>query len=202
MTTPRVGPPPLEGFDPMYEGTPPWEIGRPQPVLRRIAERGEWRGAVLDVGCGTGEHALLAASLGLAATGIDASPRAIARAQATARDRGAPARFVQLNALELPALDARFDTVVDSALFHVFTNDDRAKYVASVAAVTAPGSRYFLLCFSEQEPGDWGPRRITQAEITASFQATWRIDAIEATRLDVSNERGSVAAWIAAMTRL
>ena len=109
--------------------------------------------------------------------------------------------FVQHNALDLPALGARFDTVVDSALFHVFTNDDRAKYVASVNAVTAPGSRYFLLCFSELEPGDWGPRRVTQAEITASFQATWRIDAIEPTRIDVANERGSVAAWLASMTR-
>lgn len=186
----------------MYEGTPPWEIGRPQPALHRIAERGDWRGAVLDVGCGTGEHALLAASLGLAATGIDASPRAIARAQAKAQARGSAVRFVQLNALELSALGATFETVVDSALFHVFTDADRARYVASVNTVTAPGSRYFLLCFSELEPGDWGPRRVTQAEIAASFQATWRIDVIEATRLDVSNEHGSVAAWIATMTRL
>jgi cyclopropane fatty-acyl-phospholipid synthase-like methyltransferase len=192
----------MEGFDPMYEGTPPWEIGRPQPALRRSAERGEWRGNVLDVGCGTGEHALLAASLGLTATGIDASPRAIARAQAKAVERGLSVRFVQLNALELSALATTFETIVDSALFHVFSNEDRAKYVASVTAVTAPGSRYFLLCFSEHEPGDWGPRRVTQAEITASFRAPWRIDAIEATRLDVSNERGSVAAWIASMTRV
>jgi SAM-dependent methyltransferase len=191
----------MEGFDPMYEGTPPWEIGRPQPSLRRLAERGEWRGAVLDVGCGTGEHALLAADLGLPATGVDASPRAIARAQAKAAARGLSVRFVRLNALELPALETTFDTVVDSALFHVFSDDDRARYIASINAVTAPGSRYFLLCFSEHEPGDWGPRRVTQAEIAASFRVPWRIDAIEATRLDVSNERGSVSAWIASMTR-
>jgi len=191
----------LEGFDGMYEGTPPWEIGRPQPALEQLAERGEWRGAVLDVSCGTGEHALLAARLGLAVTGIDASPRAIARAQAKARERNSPARFVQHNALELPALGAHFDTIVDSALFHVFTNEDRARYVASVNAVTAPGSRYFLLCFSELEPGDWGPRRVTQAEVTASFQATWYIDSIEPARIDVSNEHGSVAAWLASMTR-
>jgi SAM-dependent methyltransferase len=65
-------------FDAMYAGTPPWDIGRPQPAFLELAERGELRGRVLDVGCGTGEHALMAASFGLEATGIDTSPTAIA----------------------------------------------------------------------------------------------------------------------------
>src|ERR1039458_5240791 len=53
-----------EHFDASYAGTPPWDIGRPQPAFLALAEAGTIRGRVLDVGCGTGEHALMAASMG------------------------------------------------------------------------------------------------------------------------------------------
>ena len=65
------------GFDAAYEGTPPWEIGRPQPALVELVDAGLVTGPVLDVGCGTGELALLVASRGSDATGVDTSPRAI-----------------------------------------------------------------------------------------------------------------------------
>ena len=107
----------------------------------------------------------MAASLGLDATGIDSSPRAIAAGEAKARDRGLPARFEVGDALELHALGEQFDTVIDSGLFHVFSDDDRGRYVASLAAVLKPGGRYFLLCFSDQQPGESGPRRVAQDEI-------------------------------------
>jgi 2-polyprenyl-3-methyl-5-hydroxy-6-metoxy-1,4-benzoquinol methylase len=101
-------------FDALYAATPPWDIGRPQPALLALAEAGALQGRVLDVGCGTGEHALMAAAGGLDATGIDAAPSAIAIAQAKARDRGLSARFLVWNALDLGSLDERFDTVLDS----------------------------------------------------------------------------------------
>jgi len=44
---------------------PPWDIGRPQPAFAALARTGAFRGRILDVGCGTGEHAVLAAQLGL-----------------------------------------------------------------------------------------------------------------------------------------
>jgi SAM-dependent methyltransferase len=186
----------------MYVTTPPWELGRPQPALKALADAGAWHGKLLDVGCGTGEHALLAASLGLAATGVDLAPRAIALAEGKAQARGLAPRFVVGSALALEALGTTFDTVVDSALFHVLSDADRPRLVASARQVTAPGARYFLLCFSEHEPGTWGPRRVTQAELRASFAEGWRIDAIEATRIDLSVGAGSAAAWIASLTRL
>jgi 2-polyprenyl-3-methyl-5-hydroxy-6-metoxy-1,4-benzoquinol methylase len=68
-------------FDSSYEGTPPWDIGHPQPAFLALARSGALTGRVLDVGCGTGEHALMAAELGLDATGIDFSPRAIRLAE-------------------------------------------------------------------------------------------------------------------------
>ena len=65
-----------EDFDALYErGCPPWDIGRPQRAFLRLAEDGAFRGRMLDVGCGTGEHALLAASMGLEATGVSGDIR-------------------------------------------------------------------------------------------------------------------------------
>src|SRR5881397_1035587 len=82
------------GFNEMYQGTPPWDIGRPQPVIVRLAEEGAIRGEVLDVGCGTGENALFLASRGLRVVGLDGAPRAIEKAEAKAQKRGARIEFV------------------------------------------------------------------------------------------------------------
>jgi hypothetical protein len=190
------------GFDVAYTGTPPWEIGRPQPAFVELAEAGEFRGRILDVGCGTGEHALLAASLGLDATGVDTSPRAIELARGKAASRGLPARFAVHDALDLASLGEQFDTVVDSTLFHVFSDEDRVRYEASLREVIPSGGRYFMLCFSERHPGGFGPRRVTQDEIRATFAAGWRIDAIDLVILDVTILPEGVQSWRAAATRL
>lgn len=188
------------GFEAAYSGTPPWDIGRPQAAFLQLAQRGALRGRVLDVGCGTGEHALLAASLGLAAAGIDAAPTAISRARRKAQERDLEVRFVAGDALDLAALGEQFDTVLDCGLFHVFADAERARFVRSLAAVVVPQGRYYLLCFSERQPGDWGPRRITQAEIRASFAEGWQVEAIESATLEVTF--GAVAAWLATIRRV
>jgi SAM-dependent methyltransferase len=190
-----------DDFDAMYDGTPPWDIGRPQPAFLELAEAGALQGRVLDVGCGTGEHALMAAGLGLEATGVDGSPSAIAIARRKARERAVDVRFVVWDALELGALGEQFETVLDSGLFHVFDDDDRARYVGSLGAVIPPGGRCFILCFSDRQPGDWGPRRITQDEIRTSFAVGWRVDAIEAARFDVTIDPNGAEAWRVALTR-
>jgi SAM-dependent methyltransferase len=64
---------PAAGPDDLYTTRPPWDIDRPQSVFAALAAAGQVRGRVLDIGCGTGEHALLAASLGLDAIGVDRS---------------------------------------------------------------------------------------------------------------------------------
>lgn len=152
-----VGPAELSDFDANYVGTPPWDIGRPQTAIQRLADRGFIRGRVLDVGCGTGEHALMAAELGLEAWGVDASPRAIKLAREKASDRGLAADFHEWDALDLQALGERFDTVVDSGLFHIFERDERGRFVKSLRRAVAPGGRYVMLCFSHSVGWDSGP---------------------------------------------
>lgn len=189
-----------ERFDVMYEGTPPWDIGRPQSAFLALHRDGRIRGEVLDVGCGTGEHVLMAAAAGLEALGIDTSPRAIAAAERKAAERSLGARFLVGDALELAKLGKRFDTVVDCGLFHVFPDEARDRYVRSLAAATLPGGWYFLLCFSEHQPGDQGPRRVTQQEIRDSFADGWKVESIEAAELELAGG-GGAAAWLAAIER-
>jgi SAM-dependent methyltransferase len=182
-------------FDAMYAGTPPWDIGRPQPAFARLAETGSITGSVLDVGCGTGEHALMAAKLGLEATGVDLSPTAIERAKRKTEARGLQATFLVHDALHLGALGRTFDTILDSGVFHVFDDHDRAAYVESLRAAIAPGGRYFMLCFSDLVPGDFGPRRVRQDEIKAAFAAGWRVLSIEPATMDVLFSSAGISAW-------
>ncbi|KAA2260457.1 class I SAM-dependent methyltransferase [Solihabitans fulvus] len=197
----------MTSFDSMYrDATPPWDIGRPQGAFVPLAEAGALRGSVLDVGCGTGEHALLAAGLGLSATGVDSAPTAIARAEDKARARGLDARFVVGDALTLDGVGGPFDTVLDCGLFHVFDDAERTRFAAALHAVTAVGGRYFLLCFSDRQPGDWGPRRVTQGEIRACFADGWRVDEIVPAVIEVlpfndHGEEWAVESWLATITR-
>jgi SAM-dependent methyltransferase len=164
-----IGPDGTVEFDSAYEGTPPWDIGHPQPAFLAVAQSGALVGRVLDVGCGTGEHALMAAELGFDATGIDSSPKAIRLAENKARERSLYPRFLVADALELESRGGQYDTVLDCGLFHVFDDRDRARFVRSLSSIVAPDGRYFMLCFSDQQPGDWGPRRVSKAEIQSSF---------------------------------
>jgi cyclopropane fatty-acyl-phospholipid synthase-like methyltransferase len=133
-------------------------------------------GRVLDAGCGTGEHTLMAAALGREATGFDVAATAIAIANTKARDRGLEARFLQLNALVLSSLGEQFDTILDCGLFHSFRDDDdRPRFVKELRASMPVGGHYYMLCFSDRQAGDWGPRRIRQEEIRDSFAEGGRL---------------------------
>ncbi|TMR88408.1 class I SAM-dependent methyltransferase [Nonomuraea basaltis] len=188
----------------LYSGPLPWDIGRPQPAFLDLAQTGAIQGRVLDVGCGTGEHTLMCAALGLEVTGVDLASRAISTAQAKARERGLTARFLRHDALRLAELGESFDTVLDSLLFHIFSDADRASYVDSLRAATKPGARLFLLCFSDRQPGagEYGPRRVTREEIGAAFANGWTLDSITTATIDNTVIPDGVLAWLAALTRI
>lgn len=191
-------------WDESYAGPPaPWDIGRPQPAFVRLAEAGALAGALLDAGCGTGEHTILAAGHGAEALGIDVSARAIGIARRKADERGVDARFEVLDALRVGGLGESFDTVVDSGLFHVFDDPARSSYVAALQGVVRPGGHLHLMCFSDLQPGDWGPRRVTEAELRSAFGSGWRIDSLVRDRFDINPGFGAstVEAWLADVVR-
>ena len=188
-------------FEASYSTTPPWDIGRPQDAFAALAADGSLGPDVLDVGCGTGEHVLMAAAAGCAAVGIDISPTAIRLAEAKAQERGTSPRFVVGDALALEALGEQFDVVLDCGLFHVFQDDDRRAFVESLARVVRAGGRYFMLCFSDEEPPGWGPRRITKAEIREAFADGWDVERVEPAELDVTIRSEPVRAWFATIRR-
>lgn len=191
-------------FEASYrEGTPPWDIGKPQPEFVRLDEAGEIGRRVIDVGCGTGENALYLASQGHDVLGVDGAPSAIERARHKAAERGLTASFELGNVLDLRSSAGEFDSAIDSGCFHVFGDEDRPAYVRSVHGVLRPGGRLFLLCFSDRQAGDWGPRRVTQHELRASFTGPFAIESISEAHFDVQTGAGNgplIAAWLAVMS--
>lgn len=192
-------------WDDSYGGQPPpWDIGRPQLAFVGLAEAGAFTGALLDAGCGTGEHTILAALHGARALGIDVSRRAIEMARGKAAERGVDARFRVFDVLALATLGESFETVLDSGLFHVFDDGARAQYVRALHDVLRSGGHLHLMCFSDRQPGDWGPRRVTASELSEAFGSGWRIDSLRPNRFDINPVMGvsSAEAWLVDVVRL
>ena len=186
-----------------HDGPAPWDVGRPQPAVVRLASEGGFAGAVLDAGCGTGDNALQVASLGLSVLGVDVAQTALAIARAKADDRGVDVEFAVADALRLDRLGRRFSTVLDCGLFHTFDRDERPEYVASLASVTEQNGTLYLLCFSDEGP-DTGPHPVSQDELRAAFHpsAGWTIAAIEADRVQTRfHDDDGAPAWFATIKR-
>ncbi len=197
-----------EQFEQMYQDQAPWDTGRPQPAIIRLTEAGQIRGSVLDVGCGTGENVLYVAAKGHESWGLDFVPVAIERAKAKAAQRGIDAHFLVGNALELSRLGRQFDTVIDCGLFHTFTDEERPVFVEGLGEVLRSGGLLYIICFSDEEPGTEGPRRITQQEIRDAFQDVWKVKQIVPTRFESAELPGRMAvspggpkAWLATIER-
>src|SRR3954454_13926895 len=170
-----------ESWDASYQrdSDAPWDIHRPQPAIQRLADAGLLTGDVLDSGCGTGEHALLAAANGANALGVDLSQVAIERARRKAAERGLDVRFDAGDVLTMPLSDAGFDVVIDSGLFHVLDDDDRIEYVDRLTGVLRPGGPCSRLCSSARQPGGGGPGRLRRDELVSASAEGWSVERIE-----------------------
>jgi SAM-dependent methyltransferase len=198
-------------FENAYAGKAPWDIGKPQRPFVTVADR--VTSPVLDAGCGTGDTALFFAARGHRVTGIDFLDEPIRRARAKAAGKGLAVEFLVKDALTLADWGERFASVIDSGLFHVFSDDDRRRYVGGLARVVEPGGRIFLLCFSDEEPGTVGPRRVSQKELREAFAEGadgdgWEVESIEPVRIEVNPEftaftfsEGGPKAWFAVVRR-
>ena len=179
--------PPLDRFDEAYRSrSAPWVIGEPQPAMVELQRAGWIHSKVLDVGCGTGEHTILLTRLGYDVVGIDFAPNAVEQARANAAKKGVDACFEVADAMNLGD-GPRYQTIVDSALFHIFDDVDRVQYVSSLHAAVLPGGLVHVLALSDAGRG-FGPQ-VSETEIREAFGDGWVLDA-----LDTTTYRGVVQA--------
>ena len=171
-------------FENLYAGPAPWDIGRPQGRFAAIAGRG---------------HRVV---------GIDFVEEAIRRARRKAAERGLAVEFLVKDATALGDWGERFTCAIDCGLFHVFSDDDRRRYAAGLAQVLEPGGRLFLSCFSDEEPGEEGPRRVSRKELYHAFADGWEVESVQPTRIEVNPEftehqfsEGGPKAWLAIVRR-
>ena len=185
------------------DGPAPWDLGRPQPAVVRLAAAGGFDGTVLDAGCGVGDNALHLAALGLSVLGFDVAETALTIARVKAAELGLDVEFVYADAFRAGRLARTFDTVLDSGLFHAFDAEERVRYAASLASVTNVGGTLYVLCFGDEGAGT-GPHPVSRDELRAAFDGAghWRIAAIEPERIH-TNFHGDDGApvWLATITR-
>ena len=97
--------------------------------------------------------------------------------------------------------EAEFDIVIDSGLFNAMTDKERPIFAWQIHRVLKPGGKYFMLCFSDKEPGDYGPRRISKAEIEHTFTPLFNIIYIKDASFDSGVGPSSIKAHLLLATK-
>ena len=130
---------------------------------------------LLDLGTGPATQAMNLAKRGFDVVATDISGSAIEKAKASAKEAGLSITFLVDNVLHSRLAANLVDVIVDRGVFHVLPKDKRPVYVGTVHRVLRPNGWLFLKCFSNKEPGTWGPHRIAEPELIGYFRRTFEI---------------------------
>ncbi len=188
-----------------YYGSPPWDIDEPQPEIVRLIEDKEILGEnVLDIGCGLGVNDIFISKKGFSVTGLDFAPKAIERARAKAFNEKVKIDFIVGDALKLENYFAKysFATVIDSGLFHTLSDDKRPIFANQIWKVLMDKGRFFVLCFSDKQSGNLGPRRISKREIVDTFSRFFSINYIKDTIFLTRTNKKGEKAYVVSMTKI
>lgn len=115
-----------------------------EPAAKVVVERAAVRSGdrVLDLGCGTGNAALLAAAPGVQVIGVDPSPRLLEVASERAEGKGGSVTFQSGEAASIPLADGSVDVIV--SVFGVIFAPDAGAAAAEMSRVLAPAGRMVL----------------------------------------------------------
>jgi ubiquinone/menaquinone biosynthesis C-methylase UbiE len=104
---------------------------------------------VLEIGCGTGNLAILIKRLypGAEVVGLDPDPKALARARQKAEREAVSVQFDSGFSDELPYADGSFDRVFSSFMFHHLSLEEKKRTLHETGRVLAPGGSLHLLDF-------------------------------------------------------
>mmetsp|Transcript_14517 Transcript_14517/g.16735 ORF Transcript_14517/g.16735 Transcript_14517/m.16735 type:complete len:316 (-) Transcript_14517:359-1306(-) len=182
--------------DDSFESSTPWDIGGPQPTIRKSYQAGDFYGRILDCGCGAGENAVylaqqqllqssLASSTALpeitSVVGFDLVPEAIDTARTRAISAEVPNGFLQFHALSCDEINVpgsplrdqpKFDVAIDSALLHCLSDTIAQTYVSQLSQLLKPQTgRVFVGCFNDLNPeAGWSnPRRLSEGYLRELF---------------------------------
>ena len=168
-------------------GITPWEkAGRDAAVqfnalLDREQQGDRQLGRALDIGCGTGDHAINLARRGWDVTAVDVVPRALDAARAKAAEAGTGVRFVEADVLSMAdQVGGDFALLLDVGCFHGLKPQQRPAYVQQVQTVSRPGSTMLMLAFQPgRRPPAPLPRGASRQELEETFTG-WQLVADDA----------------------
>lgn len=164
----------------------PWDIGRPQDAVVALAEKGAFSGSILDIGCGLGDNAIHLAGRGLTVTAIDSAPTAVETAKSRAAAAGVQVEFGVSDATSLTGYENRFDTILDSGLYHCLSPEDRKLYVEALARVGRSGAVLHLLSFTNELPEAHFLVPVTEETLRSDFVGTWNVESLTSVRYETT----------------
>ena len=185
-----------------YESIAPWDVSKPQAEIKWLEEKGEISSNVLDVGCGTGQNALFLAEKGYTVTGIDIAPDTLKIAKERALKRNINVNFHIYDLFDLKNYSKSFNTIIDSSIFHMFSDKLRKSYENNIRSVLNDNGTYHMLVFSDKEPDGYGPRRIKKEEIRSTFNVRWDIYRIKEAKIGINILKGWSWAWLASLKKI
>lgn len=163
----------------------PWYTPNLDPdIVAGLTAHGPSQGRILDLGTGPGTHAVGLARLGYDVVGTDISPSAIRAAKAYARKSGVAVQFRVDDILKSALPTGTFDGIVDRGVFHVLAPEARPRYAATVHRLLRLGGLLYLKAFSDKQPGDWGPHRLSREELRRPFRGGFDVLSIEDTEFE------------------
>ena len=155
----------------------PWESDEVPVELRALTEGAAALppSRALDLGCGTGTHAVYLASHGWQVTAIDNVERALRRARDRAAAQNVTVDWINgdVSVLSQIGLAPTFTLVFDRGCYHGLDDRRRQGYADAVTKLTEPGATLLMWAMAPNRM-PLEPAGTDAAELTARFKG-WKL---------------------------